>query len=97
MPTSRSRRGADVEHAALDLGDPDLRPCRACHRRDGTDVIEVRVGEEDAGQRQAEPLDRGEQLRRLLARIDDLIAERRLTTTGGPYPVLALPRASRAA
>jgi ATP-dependent DNA helicase RecQ len=33
----------------------------------------------------------------ILSRIDELIDERRLVTSGGPYPVLSAPRASAAA
>jgi hypothetical protein len=33
----------------------------------------------------------------ILARIDELIEQKRLATSGGPYPVLQVPSASMAA
>ncbi len=59
------------EQRALDLGAVDGRAGRARERRDGADVVEVAVREEDRLDPHAELRDRVEQPLRLLAGIDD--------------------------
>ena len=49
----------------------DRRPGRRRHRRDGADVVEVAVGEQDRLDLRPARLDRGEDPLRLLAGIDD--------------------------
>ena len=64
--------GHDVgEHRHLDLGAVDRRAGRRGHRRDGADVVEVAVGEQDRLDLGADLLDRGEDPLGLLARVDD--------------------------
>ena len=59
------------EHHLLDLGNPDLRAGRLRDRSHGSDVVEVRVRQQDRLEVEAELLDRAEQPRRLLAGVDD--------------------------
>ena len=59
------------EHRHLDLRAVDRRPGRRRHRRDGADVVEVAVGEEDRLDLGAGRLDRGEDPLGLLAGVDD--------------------------
>ena len=55
----------------LDLRHPHLGAGGGGHGSDRTDVVDVGVGEQDRVERHAQPLDRAQQLLRLVARIDD--------------------------
>ena len=59
------------EHGTLDLGDVDGRAGRAGHGRDGADMIEVRVRQQDRLDRQAEIVDGREDPLGLVAGVED--------------------------
>ncbi len=67
----RDERHDVLQDGHLELRAVDRRGRRPGHRRDRADMIEVRVGEEDRVERDARLLDRRQQSRRLLARVDD--------------------------
>jgi hypothetical protein len=60
-----------VEHELLDLRNPDLGAGRLRHRRDGTDVVEVRVREQDPLELHAQLPDRVQQGVGLVSRVHD--------------------------
>jgi hypothetical protein len=69
-------RPGDVVHdvrqdVLLEHRDPDLGAGRLGHGSNGADVVEVRVGQQDGVEPDAQPVDRRKQLLGFVARVDD--------------------------